>query len=201
MGPSNDTVKQQQQIEQTQNNIATTENQESQQTLAQGMSLMQPQINLLQAITGGNKNAAFSAVAPQVSTITQQSEATKGSILENLAPGAARDTALANLQMGTGSQVSNLMANEQAQAPGQLASIGSGLTGFSLSQIGAALNGLSSASSSNQAVGQMQAASSAGIMNILGSLVGAAGTALGGGSLGKLFAPTPAVNTGSSGWA
>ena len=160
--------------------LGATSAAQSQEDRAQAKALEQPLINKETALSGGDRSAALAAAMPSISNITAGYAGAKESIFNTLPPGAARDTALANLEtqksVGTGTAI----AGQVQQAPEILANIGSGLGAFSLQELGAGLSGYSGASNTQQAVLGAQAQQQAAKLGIAGDLVGAAGTAAGG---------------------
>lgn len=179
-GPSDQTIGTQQQLTQQQIGIADQQNQLQQQNYARMNELQAPSIAFNQGILS-NPALQSSAAAPMISQITQGTNAAKESIANNTPSGAARDYALSQVPIQQNSQIASTLNQTTLSAYDKLANIGSGLGSFSLQELGASLSGLGGASSSNQAAGQMQAQQGSAIFGLLGSLLGAGGTALGGG--------------------
>lgn len=161
----------------TQQNLALSAEQEarSQKQYEQMQQLEAPAIAFNQGIAGGDNSKTFQAAAPLISNITSGYNAAKESIMNNTTPGAARDYALTQLPIQQNSQIANTLNTTFTSALDKLSNIGAGLGSFSLQETGAALGGLSGASSSNQAVMQAQEAGKASTMGVLGSLLGAGG--------------------------
>jgi len=174
-----DTSKQDQ-ITQQNLNVSQKQEQQSEEQYQQYKTLTAPAIQKYTALAGGDRNAAVAAAAPEVGTIAGGYDAAKAQIMNSLPPGAARDKALADLQVSKYSATSGVLASEVQKAPDILANIGAGSGAFSLQEVGATLSGLSGASSSNQAVMQAQNAAKANTVGLVSGLAGGAGQALAG---------------------
>jgi len=161
-------------------NIAQEQNAQAQANQARALQLEQPLIDQQTALASGDKNAALAAAMPTISQISSGYQGAKESILNTITPGAARDTALANLETQAAVAPATAMASEVQQAPSVLANVGQGIGAFSIQQLGAALSGYSSASSTNQANLQAATQQQAAKLGVAGDLLGAAGTAAGG---------------------
>lgn len=176
------------QTEQTSSNLANTEAGIAQQylnlsqtQLAQGQALQQPLINFYKGVTSGDQNALLTAAAPQIGNITQQNEAAKASIWNNIPAGAGRDAALAQQKVGQAGQVANTLNTTYNSALTGLAQLGSGQQGVGLQEAGAGFTGVSGAQSAYGNVMQTQEQQKASTMGLIGSIVGgAAGVATGG---------------------
>src|SRR5215469_2938820 len=140
-GPSKSTINTQNQLTQSQIDLASKEFDTSQSDQAQRQQLMQPAIDQLKSIISGDKGAAFAAVAPSISQFSQAGKQAKGQILESTGPGVARDVALANNDINTRTGIASTLSNAFSTAFDKLANIGSGLGSFSLNEAGAALSG------------------------------------------------------------
>ena len=147
---------------------------------AQALALEQPLIAKEQALSTGNRSAALSAAMPAISQISSGYQGAKESIFNSVAPGAARDTALANLETQKAVGTGNAMSTAVQQAPEILANVGQGIGAFSLQEIGAGLSGYGGAANTQSQVLQAQTAQNAAKLGVLGDLTGAAGTAAGG---------------------
>ena len=160
--------------------------QQQQQDLANkeystAMTLEQPLIDQSQKLISGDPGAQASAAAPYISQITAQKNAGLEAINNTVGPGAARDYAKTQAQLGEGSQIASTVNQLTNSAYGTLSGLGIGQQNFSLQNTGAALSGLQGASQSNQAVMQAQEQAKASTMGFIGQLVGAgAGIATGG---------------------
>ena len=176
-GPSQSSINTQNQLTQEQIGIAQTQQQQSAADTAQRQALEAPAIGYNTAITSGDKNTAFSAIAPLVSSISNAGEQARGQIMEQIPAGPGRDVALSQNTRNTYSQIASAANTAYTGAFDKLANIGSGIGSFALNELGGALSGLSGASSSNNAVIQAGAQQKSSTMGFLGELAGAAGTA------------------------
>lgn len=171
--------------------LSTGYNQQSQQMLGQFNQLNQPSIDYYKAITSGNPAAALSAVAPQIGNVATQTQQAMGNIRNTVPQGAGRDVAMAQAQLGQGSQDAALLNNAFTGAlQGEQGLAGQALGG-GLQEQGATLSALAGATSSlgasNQAynnIDQAQAQRKAATMGFLGDVVGA-GATVGAAMLGK----------------
>ena len=168
-----------------QSGLAATEAASGTALQSQALSLEQPLIAKEQALSTGNRSAALSAAMPSISNITAGYQGAKESIFNTVAPGAARDTALANLETQKAVGTGTAMATQVQQAPEILANVGQGLGAFSLQEVGAGLSGYQGASGTQQAVLGAQTQQQAAKLGVIGSLAGGAGEAAGGGAFGK----------------
>lgn len=145
----------------------------SEQDRAARIAAQQPAINLNTALTSGDPAAVMTAIAPQLTGITQSKAANKEQIYEGLGPGAGRDEALLQNQLNAGNQTASLRANAVSSAYDKLANIGSGLGSFSLQELGAGISSGQAASSANQVNISAAEQSKASTLGFLGNLAGA----------------------------
>ena len=155
-GPTGQQVNLENSISQQQLSLGEQEEQQSQYQYQQMQTLEAPYIAQQSALATGSPSAALAATMPQISKISGGFNAAQEQIQDTVAPGAARDTALANLQVQKATTIGDTQASAVAAAPGNLASVGAGLGAFSLQQLGAALSGFGGASSANTSAGNMQ---------------------------------------------
>ena len=160
--------------------LATQEQTQATANQAEALALEQPLITQQTALATGDRSSALAASMPTISTITGGFNASKEQIMNNVAPGPARDAALANLETNRATTTANTQAGMIENAPTTLANLGSGMGAFSMQQLGAALSGYSGASNSEQSVMNVQEQQQAAKMGVAGSVLGAAGTAAGG---------------------
>lgn len=194
--PQQATAQAQTQLSQQQLALGQQEFSQSQANTQQMQALLQPSINFNSKIASGDQSSLMTALAPQLTNITQAKSQNAGQIMEQVGPGAARDVALANNTMSSNDQVASLKNQTYTSAMDKLANIGTGLGSFSIQQLGAALSGfsgsgssLAGASTTQQSVLQAQSAQKASTMGFLGELAGAGGSALSGGfAAGGAFA-------------
>jgi hypothetical protein len=150
------------------------------QDRAKMLQLEQPLINQETALASGDRSAALAAAMPSISKISGGYEGAKESIFNTVPPGAARDTALANLETQKGVGVGTAMSSQVQNAPGVLANIGQGLGAFSLQELGASLSGYGGAATTNKDVLQAQTAQQAAKLGVLGDLMHGPGSGMGG---------------------
>lgn len=168
------------QASQEQIQLAQEQQQLSQQQYNEYQQDIQPLKSQLTALSSGDRTQALSAAMPIISQISSGYSAAQQQILNSIPPGAARDAALANLQVQKDTTTSGTLASEIQQAPTTLANLGAGQGAFSIQQLGAALSGYSGASTSAGAVAQEENAAQANKVGLISGLAGAAGSALGG---------------------
>lgn len=166
----------------TQQQIATANqsNALSAQQYQQYQQNIAPAVSYYQSLASGNPSQVLGAAGPQISNITSGYNAATESINNNVGPGAARDYALSQVPLQQNSQVAGTLNSVVQGAYPQLAQIASGQGSFSLQELGASLSGLGGASTSNQSVMQANEEGKAATLGVLGSLLGAGGTAAAG---------------------
>jgi hypothetical protein len=156
--------------------VASQAQQQQQQLFNQFQSDIAPLQQQQTALASGNRQQALAAAMPVISQISTGFNAAKQNIMNNVPPGAARDAALAQLQTQSAGGIATAQANMVQQAPSTLASLGQGLGGMSLQELGAQLSGLSGGASTNLGAGQMAAAQQQSMLNFFTNLVGAIGS-------------------------
>ena len=171
--------------------MATQAGAQSQDFLSEMQALIAPYIQQQQALAGGNAKAALTAAMPALSPITQGYTAAREQIANQLPAGAARDYALTQLPIQKNAQIGQTLSALVAQAPQNLAQVGSGFGSLGLQEQGAQLSALSGAGSSyagqantytNALNAQEQAKAST--MGFLGDIVSTAGMVATGGLSG-----------------
>jgi hypothetical protein len=177
---------------QQQMELAQSQEQLQSQQYNQYQQDIQPLQAQLTALSTGDRSAALSAAMPVVQQQTAGFNAAKANIMNTMPAGAARDTALANLETQKATNIGATEANLVQQAPQQLAALGSGIGSMSLQQLGAAFSGLSGASTSSSQVAQEENAAQQNKVGMISGLANMAGTAAGGAltsgtSLSKIF--------------
>lgn len=160
--------------------LAEQQQQLSQQQYTEYQQDIQPLKSQLTALSSGDRSQALSAAMPVISQLSSGYDAAKQGILNSIPPGAARDNALAQLEIQKATTTSGTLASEIQQAPTTLANLGAGEGAFSLQQLGAALSGYSGASTSAGAVASEENAAQANKVGMISGLAGAAGSAAGG---------------------
>lgn len=178
-GPSDAQLNMQNQLSQQQLTLGQQEQAQSQQQYQEYKQLTQPAITKYTALAGGDRNAAVAVAAPEIGAIASGYDAAKAQIMNTIPPGAARDRALADLELKKYSGTSSAFAAETQQAPDVLSNIGAGVGAFSLQQLGATLSGFSGASQSNTQAMSAENQAKANQVGLISGLAGAAGTGLG----------------------
>jgi hypothetical protein len=169
--------------------VASQAGQQQSQLYNQFQQDIAPLTSQLTSLASGNRQQALSAAMPVISQISGGFNASKQQIMNTLPPGAARDTALANLQTQSAGGIATAQANMVQQAPAQLAALGQGLGGMSLQELGAQLSGLSGGSQTNIAAGQLAQQQQQSMLNFFSSLAGTAGNLATGGLFGSAATP------------
>lgn len=185
-GPSESTLNQQQNISSQQQQISSESEARAQQQYDQSQALAQPLIAQQTKLATGSPSDVLAAAMPTISQISGGYQGAKQSIMNSLPPGAARDTALANLETQKATSIGSTEANLVQGAPSVLANLGAGAGAFSVQELGGALSGLTGASSTNNTVLQAQTQQQAAKLGLAGSALGGVGEAAGGGVFGKL---------------
>ena len=150
--------------------VASQAGQQQQQLYGQAMTAIQPYLQQQSALAGGNRQAALAAAMPVISQISGGYQGAKQQIMNSLPPGAARDTALAQLETQKATGIGTAQANMVQQAPQNLAALGGTLGGMSLQELGAQLSGLSGGAQTNYQAGQMAAAQQQSMLQFFGGL-------------------------------
>ena len=176
MGGNNSALNQQNAITQEQIGIANQQNALQQQNYDRMVQLQQPEVTRQTNLASGDPTSILTAAQPTISQVSGGYNAAKSNIFNNIAPGAARDKALADLEASKATAIGNTEANLVNEAPAKLANIGAGYGSFSLQELGAAINSLGGASNSNQSVLSAQENAKSSTMSFLGSLAGAGGS-------------------------
>jgi hypothetical protein len=175
-GPSqsslNTSLNTQNQLTQSQINTQSAATQESQQEFAQQQQLEAPSIAFNNALTSGDPKAVLTALAPEISGVTQAKNSTAAQIDEQLPPGAARDVAQANNIQGSANQIAGTEAAAEQGAYGTLASLGQELGSNSLQALAGSISAGSAASSANQVNISAAEQSKASTLGFVGSLAG-----------------------------
>ena len=154
-------------------------------------ALQDPLISWLRDITGGNKGAALTTGAPQIEEINRGSEQAKANIMNTIPPGAARQFALSQVAREAPAATARFMNTAYTGGLDKMAKIGEGAGAFSL-QYGAggmrsgdqALAGWRSSADQTAKLSEQDQAGRMAMLNFVGGLVQAAGSAATGGASG-----------------
>lgn len=185
-GPTESQVNAQNTLTSEQTELARQEREQSAKDTAQREKLTAPLVAKETALAAGDRTAATAAAMPTISKISAGYQGAKQQIMNNLPPGAARDTALANLETQKATGIAGAQAGMVENAPEVLANVGQGIGAFSIQELGAALSGFSGASTSNSSAANMEMQQSQAKWGPIVGLAQAAGSAVGGTDLTKL---------------
>ena len=147
---------------------------------AKGLALQEPLIKRATALSSGDPAAVLQAAAPLITPLTKGYGAAKENIFSAIAPGGARESALAGLEREKATGIAGALGGAAWEAPKELAGLGAGLQAFSLQELGAGLSSGQLAQQGYSNVMQAESAKKAATMGFLGDLVGAAGGMAGG---------------------
>lgn len=117
---------------------------QGQDILGQGQRMLQPVLQQLMLLLGGDPEAINQAIQPEVAGVVSQYDAAKRAISEFTPRGGGQASAISNMRAGQARDIGMLKATARREATGQLAELGLGQEriGGSLAQTG--LQGLSS---------------------------------------------------------
>jgi hypothetical protein len=142
-------------------------------------TLMKPSIDFFTSLAGGDKTAMNTTLAPQTASITKSFTDAKNNIMDSVAPGAAREFTMGNLERDKANATAMLPTNAFLQSIDALAKIGQGQGNFGLQQLGAGMRAGEGSAATAGAVQQADAQRKAAQMGLLGQVAGAAGYATG----------------------
>jgi hypothetical protein len=138
-------------------------------------ALINPLVQQQTRLATGNRSDAMSAAMPWISKLSAGFTGAKEGLMNTLPPGAARDKALADLEVNKDTTIAGTEASAVQNAPSVLAGVGSSIGNMSLQELGAALSGLSGGAQTNQGAGQMAAMQQQAMLSFFGQLAGAGG--------------------------
>lgn len=176
----------------SQNQIASQQEATMQQYLQLAQSQFQenktlqaPAINYLQGIIGasgsGNYSNVLNAAGLPISQISQAGQESQANIMNQVAPGAARDYALASNARQTPTSEAQAVSSIYTSAFPTLAGLGTQAAQLGLGQSQAGISSGNSAANTYGQVAQEQNQAKASTLGFFGSLAGGAGEALSGG--------------------
>lgn len=163
---------------------------EGQQLIQTGQAQQAPLVNFLQSIIGGNSTTTNQAIAPELSTITNQTIKNRESIYDSTAPGAGRDVLLGQNKLNQGAQVAGATNDAFMKAFPELAALAGGNTSAGLGLTGAGITSLSNSATTTGSVLQSQEQQKANQLSAFTGLAGVAGDLATGGispSITNLF--------------
>ena len=157
---------------------------QSKEGLAQRKQLQSPVIDYYTKLASGDPTQIMTASAVPLGNLAKMTQQAKANIME-MAPGAARTTALAQLNREAGGQQSTLLNQAYLSAFPALQGLASESGNTGLQTAGAGYRGVEGAASSNKDIMQIQQQQKASQLGLIGSLAGAAGGIAGGFLSGK----------------
>lgn len=128
--------------------------------------------NFYTQLSTGDPKAIQTATAPATEQIAKNYEQASKNISTTMPRGGARDLAMQESEISKAGQIGSTEANAYLGSFPALASLAEGGIGLSINEVTQALSAFSGASSSNQALGQMQGAGKAQTLSFLGALGG-----------------------------
>ena len=152
---------------------------QSKEGLAQRKQLQAPVIDYYTKLASGDPTQIMTASAVPLGNLAKMTQQAKANIME-MAPGAARTTALAQLNREAGGQQSTLLNQAYLSAFPALQGLASESGNTGLQTAGAGYRGVEGAASSNKDIMQIQQQQKASQLGLIGSLAGAAGSIAGG---------------------
>lgn len=178
------------QTQQNQQVIASQQEQTMQQYLQlaqtqfqENTQLQAPAINYLEGIIGatgtGNYGSILSAAGLPISQISQAGQQSQANIMNTVAPGAARDYALASNARQTPTSEAQAVSSIYSSAFPTLASLGTQAAQLGLGQTTAGISSGNSSANTYAQVGQEQNQAKASTLGFFGELAGAAGQGAG----------------------
>jgi hypothetical protein len=166
------------------------------EAFGQRQKLNEAPTNFYTALSSGDPTKMMTAAAVPLANIAKQYQGAKGSIEDSLAPGAAKNFALAQLYRDKGAQNANFLNTAYLSSFPALQGLASDQGQFGLQQQSAQMGGINQASSINTGIMQSEQQRQAAKMNMIGGIAGMAGGAATGGGFGHLFKGAPKA-TGS----
>lgn len=184
MGGSGSTQNSQQQIAQQQQATSQQYLQLAQQEFGQATALEQPAVNyyegIVNAASSGNYGNILTAAGLPISQISQAGQSSQANIMNQVAPGAARDYALAANARATPTAEAQAVNQIYTSAFPALAQLGAGNAQLGVAQSSAGISSSNSAANTYGQVAQEQSQSKASTLGFLGNLAGAAGQGVSG---------------------
>lgn len=160
-----------------------------------GMDWLDPMVKRLTGLIGGDNAETMRTAAPAIGRIDTGYTQAKESIFDKIAPGAARDFALAGLERDRATSKAGYLNDIVTQAYSDLGTLGTGFVSGSFQPLGATARFGEGASSSNQSLMQAENQRRQGTLNFFSNLVGAAT-----GGLANFMKPASGGPSGGSGY-
>lgn len=158
----------------------------AQTAFGQRTQQLQKPLDFYNGVASGDPAKMLAAAAPGITNISKQAQSAKGSIMDTVAPGAARNFALAQIDRDKFGQNAQFLNQAFLSAFPALQGIASDTGNFGLQQLGASLNSMQQGSQGNQQIIQNEAQRKAAKMNMIGGIASMAGGGLAAG-IPKMF--------------
>jgi hypothetical protein len=169
-GPSNSTQNTQAQLTQEQISLAQQQDARAQQIYSLTEPGLQSAEDFYKQLASGNSLNIQRATSPATERIASAYNQAAQNISTTMPRGGARDLALQESEISKAGQIGGVEANAYLGSFPALASLAQGGIGLSINEVTQALSAFSGASSSNQALGQMQGAGKAQTLAFVGGL-------------------------------
>lgn len=160
-------------------------------------SLIKQPTDFYSSLASGDPTKMLAAAAPGISNISKSAQSAKGAIYDTVPAGAGRQFSLGQLERDKFSKGADFLNQAYMSSFPALQGIASDTGNFGLQQLGGGMNSFQGAMQGNQGVIQSETQRQAAKMNMIGSLAGIAGGAIGG--FGGGAKPKPAAPSGI-GW-
>jgi hypothetical protein len=161
--------------------MANTLSDQAQSAFGQRSQYLQKPIEYFTDMASGDQTKMLAAAAPGIANISRQAQGAKGAIQDTVAPGAARNFAMAMVDRDKSAQNAQFLNQAWLSAFPALQGIANDTGNFGLQQLGASLNSYGQAGQSNRDIIQSETARKQAKMNMIGGLASMAGGGLMGG--------------------
>lgn len=152
------------------------------QAFDQRSSLLKLPTDYYTKLASGDRTKMLEAAAPGISNISKQFQSTRGAIGDSVAPGAARDFAIASTFRDQAGKNADFLNQAYMSSFPALQGMASDAGNFGLQREGAAMGSLNSGFQQNQAVMQAELDKKKEKMGMIGSLAGLAAAPFTGGA-------------------
>ena len=148
---------------------------QAQQAFGQRQDYLRQPTSFWQDMASGDHTKMLTAAAPAISNISKQAQSAIGGIQDTVAPGAARNFAVAQIQRDKFSKGADFLNQAYMSSFPALQGLASDTGNFGLQQLGGGMRGFESAQEGNQQIIQSESARQAAKMNMIGSVASLAG--------------------------
>lgn len=170
------------QAQQNQQSIASTQlanssqlSGQAQNQFTQRSSLNQKPIDFYTTLASGDQSKMSAAAAVPIANIAKEGQNATAAIEDTVAPGAARNFALAQVKRDQAGQNATFLNQAYLSSFPALQGLATDAGNFGLQQLGAGLGQLQGASQTNALVAQQEQQRQAAKLNMIGGLAGTAG--------------------------